>query len=121
MEYTTVKRGTQIYNAPELFPGLDIIDETVQNEEIKETTGADIWAFGITMYELLFQYHPFTNQGKITDQMQIILRIMKLKPEQPPEQYSANLRKLIMEMLKKDPAKRITAEQILTTPELANY
>ncbi|KAA6362573.1 MAG: hypothetical protein EZS28_041901, partial [Streblomastix strix] len=51
---------------------------------------------------------------------ELIRRITEDAPAELPGHYSDNLRKLIKKMLTKDPSRRITSEDILEIPEVAD-
>ncbi|KAA6363690.1 MAG: putative Serine/Threonine kinase domain protein [Streblomastix strix] len=109
--YTLAHGGTKHYKAPELFT----------RNRIVITTAADIWAFGVMIFELISQRHPFfdsNTEGYIPDE-EFIRRLTTEEPANLPAQYPESLKNLIKMMLAKDAARRITAEEILEIPEIA--
>ncbi|KAA6379841.1 MAG: putative NEK protein kinase [Streblomastix strix] len=106
--YTTNRGGTTYYLAPELLHG-----QSAHGKRMK-TIAADIWSFGIMLFELLAQKHPFFDSNDINlSPLEIYNRIIDEEPTDLPDHYSNNLKKLIRQMLIKDAARRITAEAIL--------
>ena len=95
----TSKVGTPFYLAPEL-----VYEETRQPYSAK----SDVWALGVILYELCALRKPFTGQNEselyksiTNDQVANILSV------------SSEMMTLIKKMLRKDPAKRPTTQQIL--------
>ncbi|KAA6378754.1 MAG: putative NEK protein kinase [Streblomastix strix] len=85
-----------------------------------QTIAADIWSFGILLFELLAQKHPFFNSNDIElSPLEIYNRIIDEEPAELPDHYSKNLKNLIKQMLIKDAARRITAGAILEVHEVA--
>ncbi|KAA6357410.1 MAG: putative MAP kinase kinase skh1/pek1 [Streblomastix strix] len=112
--YTTNHGGTTYYLAPELLQSQSARGKRMQ------TIAADIWSFGILLYELLAQKHPFFNSDDIDlSPLEIYHRIIDEEPADLPDHYSKNLKRLIRQMLIKDAARRITAEAILEVHEVA--
>ncbi|KAA6404148.1 MAG: putative serine/threonine protein kinase [Streblomastix strix] len=124
-EYLTHHGGTTFYLPPELLRA-----ETVQvgaagrqpQQKRMQTKGADIYAIGVMLYELLAQHHPFIgNDDESADlsELEIVRRIVDEEAPELPSHYPDSLRKLIKAMLSKDPSRRISAEEILSIPEVA--
>ncbi|KAA6382656.1 MAG: hypothetical protein EZS28_021817 [Streblomastix strix] len=89
--------------------------------KLKETSAADIWAFGVMIFELIAQHHPFFNrkiEGDIPEE-EIIHCVVNLPPAELPDNYPQILKDLVKRMLDKDPSKRISAKEILEIPEIA--
>ncbi|KAA6373426.1 MAG: hypothetical protein EZS28_031049 [Streblomastix strix] len=85
-----------------------------------QTTAADIWSFGVLLFELLAQKHPFFSGNDIDlSPLEIYRRIIDEEPAELPDHYSNNLKKLIKMMLIKDATRRITAVDILEVHEVA--
>ncbi|KAA6376607.1 MAG: hypothetical protein EZS28_027868, partial [Streblomastix strix] len=91
----------------------NIKEDDDAEEEIIETTAADIWAMGVMLFELLAGYHPFSNCKRKATSLEIVLNVMNEQPSKLPEEYSLKLRNLIMRMLVKDPDHRVNTEMIL--------
>ncbi|KAA6386432.1 MAG: putative Serine/threonine protein kinase [Streblomastix strix] len=137
-EYTTNHGGTLLYQGPEILSNRIFTEGgkaktkmnvkvkakvQVQNspQKIAQTTCADIWAFGVMIFELLAQHHPFfdsTSEGNILTE-EFINRVVNLPPLELPEHYPLKLKNLIIQMLNKDPSKRVQASDILKIPEVA--
>ncbi|KAA6396480.1 MAG: hypothetical protein EZS28_007989 [Streblomastix strix] len=94
--------GTQLYMAPETLQ--NISPETSSHQpRIQQTFAQDIWTIGVDQ------------QGP---QIEFLLRVANGEPAALPDHYSENLKALIMKMLIKDPAQRITASEIIQLPEV---
>ncbi|KAA6401903.1 MAG: putative NEK protein kinase [Streblomastix strix] len=113
-EYTTNHGGTSYYLAPEILHGQSAHGKRMQ------TIAADIWSFGIMLFELLAQKHPFfsSNDADLSP-LEIYHRIIDEEPAELPDHYSKNLKKLIKQMLIKDTTRRITADAILEDHDVA--
>ncbi|KAA6354496.1 MAG: putative NEK protein kinase, partial [Streblomastix strix] len=95
-EYTTNHGGTSCYLAPELLHGQSASGKRMQ------TIAADIWSFGIMLFELLAQKHPFFGSNDIDlSPLEIYNRIIGEEPAELPDHYSKNLKQLINLMLQK--------------------
>ncbi|KAA6323838.1 MAG: hypothetical protein EZS28_054265 [Streblomastix strix] len=85
-----------------------------------KTIATDIWSFGIILFELLAQKHPFFNSDDIElSPLEVYNRIIDEEPTDLPDHYSNNLKKLIRQMLIKDATRRITVEDILENRDVA--
>ncbi|KAA6387066.1 MAG: putative AUR protein kinase [Streblomastix strix] len=116
--YLTVQGGTFTFQAPELLTG----SKQQGDNRVVQRSSADIWAIGISMFELLAQRHPFfTNDEGNPSTKELIRRITEDAPAKLPDHYSINLKDLIRDMLEKDSSRRITAEKILEKPEVAQF
>lgn len=63
------------------------------------TAKVDMWALGITLYQLLTLKHPFDRN----DYAQTIKSIMDHPPQPLPEDISAETKQIVMMLLDKDP------------------
>ncbi len=81
--------GTAAYMAPEQAKGKEVDKR------------ADIWAFGVVLYELVTGSRPFHG----TDMSEILASVIKEQPSYEPVPYE--LRRLLKKCLEKDPAKRL--------------
>ncbi len=86
--------GTLNYLVPELF------------DNHPASYASDIWAFGIVLYQMVTQQHPFGGESEASVLNQILSApvpdIQNLRPDVPPA-----LSQLIQAMLEKSPEKRI--------------
>ena len=88
--------GTPLYLAPEII------------KYEKYDYKADIWGLGCVCYQLATMNHPFEGKNIISLGQNIVNSQPKVI-----ENYSLELNSLILEMLEKNPAKRLGAGQIL--------
>ena len=96
--------GTPAYIAPEIF-----------KDEGYEGFSCDIWSAGVTLYYMLAGVQPF-KADKIDDLKEIILK----GEYEPIEDVSKEANDLINGMLRLNPNKRLTIEEILKHPWLKN-
>lgn len=90
--------GTALYAAPEQWRGA------------LPAGAADVYSWGIVVYELLCMRLPFLGEGKAVEYQHATLR-----PPRPSEFVSvpAELEALVLDALSKDPERRPTCEQLL--------
>ena len=96
----TDSKGTYFFFAPEQW-----------DPDIKEYSGkaADIWAFGITLYSLVFNVPPFYAENEL----KILEKINSTKLEiSSKRNISEGLENLILRWLDKDPETRIKMEDL---------
>jgi serine/threonine protein kinase len=96
--------GTPAYIAPEIF-----------KDEGYEGFSCDIWSAGVTLYYMLAGVQPF-KANKIEDLKEIIIK----GEFDPVEDVSDEANDLINGMLRLDPKKRFTIEDVLKHPWLKN-
>ncbi|KAA6365479.1 MAG: hypothetical protein EZS28_038993, partial [Streblomastix strix] len=106
-----LRDGRTLYFAPEILIAQN------QQQKKKQRFAADIWACGIMFYELLAHHHPFVQNQKNISIVELSDMVLNNFPPELPAHYPENMKKLIMQMLEKDPKKRITAEQIYADPD----
>jgi WD40 repeat protein/tetratricopeptide (TPR) repeat protein len=90
--------GTPMYGAPEQWGAAERVGPP-----------ADIYALGVTLYEMCCGRRPFDSQQERTPPLALIQRHLKDQPPDPREFYPnipSELAKLCLLMLAKDPAKR---------------
>lgn len=92
------KCGTLRYTAPEIF-----LQDSYRGRDV------DIWAAGVTLYIMLFNAYPFSCSGD--DQNEMIEQITKGSYELP-RKVNESLEHLLSVMLRKDPKKRWTLDQV---------
>ncbi|KAA6399303.1 MAG: hypothetical protein EZS28_005167 [Streblomastix strix] len=95
--------------------------EKQEKPKIHPQAAVDMWAFGVMLYELVAQRHPFfdfKSEGDIPIQ-EFINRVVNLPPAELPRIYPQELKDLIYQLLDKNPSRRITAEAILQLPDVA--
>jgi serine/threonine protein kinase len=96
--YTTC--GTAYYVSPEIAAG-----------EKKYSYNADIWSLGIVLYELIAKNKPWFDPKMSTAEFFAFVVDSKYPPL--PENTNEKLKYLVKIMLKKDPDRRVNAEDIL--------
>ena len=74
---------------------------------------ADIWSFGVSIFELGSLRHPFAGAAS---QAALVVRIMAAQLPPPPRRYSAPLGRMLQACMQKQPAHRPSALQLLTHP-----
>ena len=90
--------GTPYYIAPEMLLGE------------KHNFASDIWSLGVILYEVTALQPPFMGKTYASLAMKIVNCD---KHYEPPKNASDGLRKMLDDILKKDPAKRPSINQIL--------
>ncbi|KAA6379661.1 MAG: hypothetical protein EZS28_024812 [Streblomastix strix] len=113
----------QVLNSQEIEKEKERIDN-MRGQQKKQifTIESDIWAVGIVLFKLLAQKHPFidaTDRKKGITVSEFMYNIVTEQPPELPNNYPENMKNLIKRMLEKDPIRRITAEAILSVPEVA--
>ncbi len=81
------------------------------------STKADIWALGVILYQLCSFKLPFDANSLPV----LALKILKGAFPPIPNQYSKDLKALLLQMLCTDQKKRPSVETILSKPLLAKY
>jgi NIMA (never in mitosis gene a)-related kinase len=88
--------GTPLYLAPEII------------KYEKYDYKADIWGLGCVVYQLAALCHPFEGKNIIS----LGQNIVSVNPKNI-DNYSVELNSFIMDMLEKNPDKRLSAEELL--------
>jgi serine/threonine protein kinase len=96
--------GTPYYLAPEIW------------REKKYSKESDIWALGVILYELLHYKKPFP----ANDKDELIEKVYNKPFNKIRSGISTPLQHLINIMLKKDPTKRPSIEEIIMSDEFQN-
>ena len=99
--------GSPCYASPEVIKGLKYSGLAI-----------DLWASGIILYSMLCGYLPFDDKNND----KLFRKILKCKIEFPTKKsivISDNAKDLIKRILKQDPEKRISLEEILEHPFLS--
>jgi serine/threonine protein kinase len=98
----TTRGGTPSYLAPEVI------------SDASYGIGVDIWSTGVILYTLVAGCLPFANE----DPDAVLREIMYADPEYP-DHFSPELTDLLSKMLEKNPAHRISWQQIEAHPFMA--
>ncbi|KAH0794823.1 CAMK family protein kinase [Histomonas meleagridis] len=104
--------GSPAFQAPEALGTFDDeIDEIPQVEDQCPQVKEDIWALGVTLYQMLFQKLPYTGENlyEIVENIREKALVIPKVSFQVPED-------LIRGMLQPDPHKRYTLDQVLAHP-----
>ncbi|CAD6946967.1 hypothetical protein CF336_g7104 [Tilletia laevis] len=94
--------GTRIYMAPEIF--------AAQNTRAYDEA-VNAWALGITLYEVCTGKTPFLRPNGVVDHNSLVSRSVAAPPL--PGHYSAELRLLVAQLLRKDPYSRIRPRDVI--------
>ena len=98
--------GTFSYAAPEQIKGLEAGFKS------------DIWAFGLTLFELLTLKNPFLGKN-ISETSRNILELEPTPPRKINKAISKDLQTIIMKCLEKEPDKRYSTQELIN--DLKNY
>ncbi|KAK1603823.1 hypothetical protein QYE76_027496 [Lolium multiflorum] len=105
--------GTVAYMSPERI-------DTDINDGAYDGYAGDIWSFGLSILEFYFGRFPFgENLGRQGDWAALMVAICYSDPPQPSAPASPELRSFIGCCLQKNPAKRLSAAQLLQHPFVA--
>ncbi|XP_045128415.1 serine/threonine-protein kinase Nek4-like isoform X3 [Portunus trituberculatus] len=104
-DMATTLVGTPYYMSPELFAGLPYNHKS------------DVWALGCCLYELATLKHAFPAR----DIPGLISKISKGKIVGLDEQYSDDLRHLVLSLMTRSPEHRLSASQILRLPYIRQH
>lgn len=117
LEHETDKRRTVI-GTPHWMPQelAKQITQGIDQDEAGYRFEVDIWSYGCTLYEMATGHPP--NQTAHHEMLHEV--ILRDPPRLTDESYSAELRDLIAECLEVDPSRRVTAQEILQHPAIAD-
>jgi serine/threonine-protein kinase 11 len=105
--------GSPAYQAPEAlndaYPSDDDSDSSNEGPQ-KE----DIWALGVTLYQMLFLKLPF-----VGDNLYELVNFIKEHPLELPDSCPPRFAEVLRRMLSVDPAKRIGVEELLQNQLIA--
>jgi serine/threonine protein kinase len=106
--------GSPAYQAPEA------LDDSYGDEPENAIPGAgpqkeDVWALGITLYQMLFLKLPFVGSNLFE-----IVNAIREKPFKIPEGTDPLVVKLLCGMINVDPVKRFSIEEVLEHPLVRN-
>ena len=98
-------KGTYLFMAPEMFKtGAD---------KVVKGPAVDIWAMGVTLFNLLTKDHPFKGKGMF----ELAANIKEAEPELDLlGEGREQLKSLLRRILEKDPEKRIDIYQLIYDP-----
>ncbi|KAI8914823.1 kinase-like domain-containing protein [Powellomyces hirtus] len=99
--------GSPAFSAPEVC---------VPHHGDHSARACDIWAMGVTLYCMVFGKLPFVGTS-------IIDLYESIRNDEPPipKAASPSLKHLLLSLLEKDPAKRITMDQLRTDPWVTSH
>lgn len=104
-DMATTLVGTPYYMSPELFSGLPYNHKS------------DVWALGCCLYEMATLKHAFPAR----DIPGLISKISKGKISGLHEQYSDDLRQLVLSLMTRSPEHRPSASQVLRFPYIRQH
>src|SRR3990167_3897756 len=97
--------GSPCYAAPEIIAG-----------QLYDPAKVDIWSSGITLFAMLCGYLPFDEESKDVLYEKILACKISI-----PSHVSIEASELLKKLLSRDPAKRPSAEEILSHPWLKRH
>jgi mitogen-activated protein kinase kinase 4/5 len=107
--------GTIAYMSPERI-------NTDLNHGRYDGYAGDIWSFGLSILEFYLGKFPFgENLGKQGDWASLMCAICYSDPPQAPSTASGEFRDFIRMCLQRDPARRLTAPQLLQHPFIMQH
>ncbi|CAD5181025.1 unnamed protein product [Musa acuminata subsp. malaccensis] len=106
--------GTIAYMSPERI-------NTDLNHGVYDGYAGDIWSFGLSILEFYLGRFPFgENLGRQGDWASLMCAICYADPPEAPSTASREFRSFISYCLQKEPARRLTAVQLLQHPFIVN-
>lgn len=110
--------GSPAFQAPEALDdeyGEEESDDDDGGSEDEGPQKEDVWALGVTLYQLLFLKLPYVGSN-----LYEIVKVIKESPLQIPEGTDPKIADLLRQMLMVDPARRISISQLLKNDLIAN-
>ena len=104
LERRTTYLGCPYWKAPEVASGSD------------PSPSGDIWSLGITTIELLKQLPPYGDLHP----MRVLFFLSRKPPPRLVGPYTRECKNFVQRCLQKDPARRPTADELLTHPFISN-
>jgi serine/threonine-protein kinase 11 len=104
--------GSPAFQAPEALDDTD--SDLSGDEEEPRPQKEDVWALGVTLFQLLFMRLPFQGEN-----LYEIVGYIKAQPLEIPGDADPLLAQLLRGMLTIDPVKRFDADDILQNPLIA--
>ena len=95
--------------APELIVGIQEVEDDVAEPVINVPKALDVYAFGILLWSLFMDIHPYPNLGAFQTIYQV--KMMNLRP-QIPETASAAMRSLLERCWTLEPEERPSFKDI---------
>jgi serine/threonine-protein kinase 11 len=105
--------GSPAFQAPEALDDSYVSDDD-SDSSTEGPQKEDIWALGVTLYQLLFLDLPF-----IGDNLFEVVNYIKEHPLAIPESCDVAVAELVSKMLTVDPGKRISVDELLRHPLIA--
>ena len=99
LAYSKLRAGTMAYMSPESLLGR------------YQAEASDMWALGVMLYELLYDIEPYQGTS-IKDQLN---RVKQDKPNFSARRISEPAKRLILSLLRLDPAKRPKIDQLFNS------
>jgi serine/threonine-protein kinase 11 len=108
--------GSPAYQAPEALNDAYSSDEDSGSDSgVDGVQKEDIWALGVTLYQLLFAELPFVGEN-----LYEIVNLIKERELQIPEGCEPEVADLVRRMLTVDPVQRIAVGELQKHPLIAN-
>jgi serine/threonine-protein kinase 11 len=105
--------GSPAYQAPEALD--DYSDEEEDSERAGQPQKEDIWALGVTLYQLLFLKLPFPGEN-----LYEIVNYIRANPLEIPHGTDPLIVELLRGMLTVSPAQRYGPDEVLNNPLIRN-
>jgi serine/threonine protein kinase len=110
--------GTPQYVAPEVIQGNCSTSINAPNTGYGKAV--DLWSVGVLLYVLLSGYPPFNENAELSLFEQIQLGQYDFQPHEAWAMVSNEAKHLITQLIEVEPAKRLTVQEALRHPWIAN-